>query len=266
MLKIINSLSVPVLFLALIAGAAIAVVILFGSGGSSSVVDSGDGESASYNSEADNPTDIPELDLGALWDIFIPPQNISELVNRAQAIAVVTIESASDSIMERPYHYQPDPDIIERGLPEPEIHVVYYRLRLDNILLDDGNISQYPLLRLAAPHTSQSPQPKERFLLSLWANPDNKSYGVLNDWDIIALDNQNLLNDDGSPVNYPGITDEASLITAIKAAVPGRTYLPIEQWPKRELPIANENAPAETPQPSGGPGPDDTGPAGNANN
>ena len=74
---------------------------------------------------------------------------------------------------------------------------------------------------------------------------------------------------DGLPValtnhNKSDVNNKASLVAAIREAVPHYDFLRINQWPSR-LEV-NEGDNAETAPLPGGPGGDDAGPAWNANN
>ena len=148
----------------------------------------------------------------------------------------------------------------------PRREVVYYDINLEDVFLDDGNLVANPRLRLFGRHSNLRPQVGERFLFALGANPDGKSYGVAGDWCLIPLDGGAIRNFDGESPGYAGVTDETSLKSAVKKAVPNRVYLPLNQWPIQEKWLANEDAPAETPQPPGGPDDGDGGPTGNTNN
>lgn len=202
----------------------------------------------------------PEVDLRAPWP-YAPPEEIQDFVNRVDAIAIATVSAISDPIEEGPYRLPgvPSPPS-QPGFPDPTIMVTYYTLNLEQILLDDGNISDNPNLRQSGAHYAGSPQIGRRYLFGMRVNPDGRSYGAPREWNIIPLDSGSIHNIDGTEPGYVGVTDEVSLKEAIESAIPGRVRLQPDQWPK--VPV-DENAPDETPQ---GPGGDsDDGPAGNTN-
>ena len=140
------------------------------------------------------------------------------------------------------------------------MRVTYYDITLDDVYLDDDNLSQYPRLRLSGDHSSIRPQVGERFLFVLGANPDGKSYGVTADWNLIHLDGGPVRNFDGKSTGYVGVVDEGSLKDAVRAAVPKRVHLPMDQWPVQQKWLADENTPSGTPPSPGGDGA--TGPVG----
>ena len=194
-----------------------------------------------------------------------PPQDIQEFVNRVDAVIIGTIAAVSGPFDELPdgktaadYQWATD-----RGLPLPTMRQVYYDINIEEVLLDDGNIRSHPRLRLSGNHSPIRPQVEERFMFALGANYGGQSYGVSDNWHLVFLDNRPIRNFDGEQPSYTGVTNEASLKTAVLAAVPNRIHLPPEQWPRITF---NENAPAETPAAPGGPAPGGSGPTGNANN
>ena len=127
--------------------------------------------------------------------------------------------------------------------------------------MDDGNIRAHPSLRLDGVDNSILPRVGERFLFSLGRNPDSLSYGIAADWMVLPLDGGDIRNFDGASPRYAGVTDEASLVKAVKAAAADYDFLPPNQWPYRVA--ANEGDNPATPAPPGGPGNGDPAPVGN---
>lgn len=118
--------------------------------------------------------------------------------------------------------------------------MAYYDIAIEEVLLDDGNVRSHPRLRLEPnpPHNPSPtlPQIGERFLFALGRNPDSLSYGVATDWtdwQVLTLDGGGIRNYDGTSPGYVGVTDEASLVESIRAAVPNYDFLPVSQWPSR---------------------------------
>ena len=195
---------------------------------------------------------------------YIYPEDIQGYVSRVDVIAIATVSEISAPVEEGPYRLPGTPHPPEEaGFPDLTITVTYYTLNLEQILLDDGNISDNPNLRQSGIHSKESPQVGQRYLFGMRINPDEKSYGAPKEWNIIPLDGGSLRNIDGTPTEYVGVTDEASLKEAIESAIPGRARLQPDQWPRVSV---NEDAPAETPQAPGGPDDGDGGPTGNTNN
>ncbi len=202
-----------------------------------------------------------------LSTLYQPPQNVQDLVNRYDAVFTGTITEISSPVLEKPYDWQPEDDSVSKryGIPLPRMRVTYYAIQIEDVLLDDGNIRLHPRLGLTGGHNSMRPQVGERFLFALGRQPDGLSYGLTADWCLIFLDGGPIRNFDGVEPGYAGVANEASLKSAVQAAVPNRVHLPMAQWPIQAKWLADENAPVETPQPPGGDGPGDSGPVGNAN-
>ena len=193
-----------------------------------------------------------------------PPQSVQELINRNHAVVIGTISAISDLKLELPYGKTEEDfqDPKYQGYV-PRTEVTYYDITIEEVLLDDGNVRAHPRLRLSDAHNSERPQIGERFLFSLGQNPDLLSYGIVADWDVLTLDGD-IRNFDGTSPGYAGVTDEASLVTAIRGAVPSYEFMPFNQWPDRFA--ANDGDSPATPAPPGGPGDGDSGPTGNTNN
>lgn len=208
---------------------------------------------------------IPENAL-PLSAVIAAPGSVQELVNRYDALVVGAISEISGPQQEFGYgktaeDYQ---FLLDQGHPLPSMSMTYYHIRLEEVLLDDGNVRNHPKLRLSHEHSALRPQVGERFLFALIRNPDGESYGVSADWCLLHLDGGLIRNFDGAAPGYAGVTDEATLKAAIQTAVPRRVHLPLSRWPARIR--VDENAPAETQAAPGGPAPGSGGPAGNANN
>ena len=197
--------------------------------------------------------------------LFREPQNVQDLVDRSRAIVIGSVSAISDLKRELPYGATEDDfqGAMYQGY-DPRIEVTYYDIAIEEVLLDDGNVRAHPRLRLDGAHNSAQSQIGERFLFTLGRNPDSLSYGIAADWMVLPLDGGDIRNFDGTSPGYVGVTDEASLVKAIKDAVPNHDFLPPNQWPSRSR--ANEGDDAETAPAPGGPGGDDAGSVGNANN
>ena len=180
----------------------------------------------------------PEVDPNGPWP-YAPPDDIQDFVNRLDAIAIATVSEISEPVEEVPY--QTSATSTPPKFPAPSITVTYYTLDLEQILLNDGNLSANPRLRQSGIHYAGSPQIGKRYLFGMRANPDGKSYGAPREWNIIPLDRNTIYNIDGTSPNYPNVTNETSLKESIKSALPNRVRLQPEQWPKAQT---NENAPA----------------------
>lgn len=162
--------------------------------------------------------------------IYLPPDSVQDLVNRVDAIVVGKISKVSDTVQEGPYNLDPEP-VGDR--PAPSIQVTYYEIALEDVLLDDNNVSSNSLLRLSGMHRASKPQVGERYMFALGVNPDNKSYGVSGAWGLVIFDDGPVRNFDGTPLEYDGVTDQATLKSLVKSSLADRVKLPPSEWPSR---------------------------------
>ncbi len=197
-----------------------------------------------------------------IQDYRLPPQSVQDLVNRSHAIVIGTITAISDPVQELPYG-KTEEDFPAEVLSYMYLEVAYYDIAIEEVLLDDGNVSAYPRLRLEPNQGYDSslalPQLGERYLFTMGRNPDSRSYGVAANWMTLKLEDDEIRNIDDTSPGYVGVTGETTLVEAIRAAVPHHDLLPVNQWPSRFETGAGEGSPSEP----GGPGDDDTGPTGN---
>ena len=198
--------------------------------------------------------------------IFLPAQNIQDLVNRSHAVVIGTISAISEPKREIGYNItQEEFDKMTAGLPEelrPYVESIYYDIAIEEVLLDDGNVRAHPKLRLEPSPTD--PRLNHRYLMALVQNPDSLSYGIGGDWMMLTIGDDGVHNLDGSEAGYAGVTNETTLLAAIRGAVDNYDFLPPNQWPTWRK--ANEEDSAATPAAPGGSGDGDAGPTGNTNN
>ena len=164
--------------------------------------------------------------------IFREPQDVQELVNRSHAIVIGAVSAISGTAQELPYGTSED-DFDPMELSFRYSGVTYYDIAVEAVLLDDGNVRAYPRLRLDGAHNPMYPQIGERFLFALGRNPDSLSYGIAADWEMLPLDGGAIRNFDGTSPGYAGVSDEASLVQAIKDAVANYDFMPPSRWPSR---------------------------------
>ena len=160
-----------------------------------------------------------------------PPQTVQELVNRSDAAVVGTVSSVSGPVEELPYD-KTESDFTPEERPQYIIGVAYYDIELEEVLLDDGIVQDFPRLRLSGAHNSDRPQQGERFVFTLARNPDNRSYGIMADWMVLSTID-GVRNFDGSIPPYDGITDEAALLNAIRTASANHQRSPFSDWPNK---------------------------------
>lgn len=166
--------------------------------------------------------------------IFPPARDVQDLVNRSHAVVIGTISAVSEPRIEIPY------DITEEEFAErfadleeelrPTIEVVYFDIAIEEVLLDDGNVRAHP--RLSMEPYPPLPRVGGRYLFALGRNPDSLSYGISGfSWMVLTMDDDGVRNLDGSAPGYVGVTDEASLVAAVRGAVDNYDFLPPGQWP-----------------------------------
>ena len=219
--------------------------------------------SGSDHPPAENPGANGTLVIGegvSIASIFREPQTVQDFVNRSHAVVIGTIAAISDPVQELPYGTTAA-DYPPMALPLLYLEATYYSIAIEEVLLDDGNIRAHPSLRLDGADNSILPRVGERFLFSLGRNPDSLSYGIAAAWMVLPLDGGDIRNFDGVSPGYAGVTDEASLVQAVKAAAAHYDFLPPNQWPYRFA--ANEGDSPATPAPPGGPGGGEAAPVGN---
>ena len=220
-------------------------------------------QSGSDHPPAENQESNGTLVIGegvSIASIFREPQTVQDFVNRSHAVVIGAIAAISDPVQELPYGTTAA-DYPPMALPLMYLEATYYNIAIEEVLLDDGNIRAHPSLRLDGADNSILPRVGERFLFSLGRNPDSLSYGIAAAWMVLPLDGGDIRNFDGVSPGYAGVTDEASLVQAVKAAAAHYDFLPPNQWPYRFA--ANEGDSPATPAPPGGPGNGPAAPVGN---
>ena len=162
-------------------------------------------------------------------DYTLPPQDVQDLVNRSEAIVIGRVTAVSEPVKELPYFATEEDyaDLPEWAVPWEE--VVYFDIAIEEVLLDDGNISDNPRLQVGS--GSASPVQGSRYLFTLHRNPDLLSYGVSAAWMALSLDGDEIRDLAGTAPGYIGVTDELSLADAVKDAAANHDFLPIGEWP-----------------------------------
>lgn len=195
-----------------------------------------------------------------IQDYTLPPQSVQDLVNRSEAIVIGRVTAISEPVNELPYFTTEEDyaDWPERMVPWTE--VVYFDVAIEEVLLDDGNISDHPRIQLES--NAPSPEINVRYLFTLGRNPDSLSYGISADWMILSLDRNDIRDLGGTAPGYAGVTDETSLVDGVRNAAAHHDFLPIGEWPLlSETGAGNSQGKPHAP---GGPDDGDTGPTGNA--
>ena len=184
---------------------------------------------------------------GGIPVYYPPPEDVQGLVNRSQAIVIGAISG---------------------------IYASVYHIDVEEVLLDDGYIQSNPYLLLGDDGDASYPRVGERFLFALVRNPayvgpyyegmyGTITYDASSDWMMLALQSSGTRNYDGSLVGYAGVSDEASLVRAIREAVANYNHLPRREWPKF-LGSDDGKIPGRTVEYTGS-GDGDAGPVGDAN-
>ena len=162
-------------------------------------------------------------------DYTLPPQGVQDLVNRSEAIVIGRVTAISEPLKELPYFTTEEDyaDLPEWAVPWEE--VVYFDIAIEDVLLDDGNISDNPRLQMGS--GSASPVLDGRYLFTLHRNPDLLSYGVSASWMALSLDGDEIQDLAGTAPGYVGVTDELSLVDGVRDAATKHEFLPIGEWP-----------------------------------
>lgn len=190
-------------------------------------------------------------------DYTMPPSDVQDLVNRSEAIVVGRVTAISEPTKELPYFTTEDDyaDWPEWAVPWEE--VVYFDIAIEEVLLDDSNISDNPRLQMGS--GSAMPVLNARYLFTLHRNPDMASYGVSASWMALSLDGSEIQDLAGTEPGYTGVTDEMSLVDSIKDAAANHDFLPVGEWPLLSPATVNDGDGG-----GGSGGPDDPGgPPGN---
>ncbi len=159
------------------------------------------------------------------------PTDVQDFVDRSHTVVIGTIATVSSPADELPFNKTAD-DYPAEGVDDMHLRVTYYDITIEEVLLDDGFISNNARLRLDGDHSLIRPQVGERFVFSLARNPGNKSYGVMADWMVLNTAD-GVKNYDGSSPGYEDIVDEASLLRAIRTAEQSYSHKGLMQWPSK---------------------------------
>jgi len=160
-----------------------------------------------------------------------PPADVQDFVDRSHAVVIGTIAAVSSPVDELPYNKTAD-DYPAEDVENMRLRVTYYDITIEEVLLDDGFVSDNARLRLDGDHSLIRPQVGEKFVLSLARNPGNKSYGVMADWMVLTTAG-GVKNYDGTSPGYKDIVDEESLLRAIRTAAQSYSYKEFMQWPSK---------------------------------
>ena len=167
----------------------------------------------------------------SIANIKEPPADVQDLVDRSHAVVIGTIASVSGPEDELPYNKTPE-DYPAEDMDAMRLRVTYYDITVEEVLLDDGFVSDNARLRLDGDHSLIRPQAGERFVFSLSRNPDNRSYGVVADWMVLTT-TDGVKNYDGTDPCYEGGGDEASFLRAVRAAAQSYSFKEFGNWPDK---------------------------------
>ncbi len=167
-------------------------------------------------------------------DYKMPPADIQELVNRSHAVVVGTISAVSEPVSELPYGTTKEdfPDWPGEDWSNPYYEVIYFDITIEEVLLDDGNIRDNARLRLGNNEWEVLPQVGKRYLFALGVAPDNKSYGIAANWNLLSIEG-GIRKLDGTPAGFVGVTDETKLLEGARTAALNYDFIPYSEWPDR---------------------------------
>lgn len=174
---------------------------------------------------------VDHSDSGAVW---VPtPDSIQGLVNMnaIDAVAIGFVTRLDKEVVEGPYDKK-DSDPPVRGF-----RYSYYEIKIDELLLDDGIITDNPYIKLKG-HTDDGidfrritlPEPGNRFVFFLDRNPDDLSYSLLGPWAMIKTDTGTVKQFGGThpePRFAPGLSSDdfvAVVRSSINNRVPGSLW------------------------------------------
>ena len=160
-----------------------------------------------------------------------PPADVQDFVDRSHAVVIGTIAAVSSPSDELPFNKTAD-EYPSEDVENMRLRVTYYDITIEEVLLDDGFVSNNARLRLDGDHSLIRPQVGEKFVFSLARNPGNKNYGVMADWMVLTTAD-GVKNYDGTSPGYKDIVDEASLLRAIRTAAQSYSYKGLMQWPSK---------------------------------
>ncbi len=137
--------------------------------------------------------------------LWIPsPTTVQDLVDISEAIVVGEIVGLQKQTIEGPFGYSEDTDSRDDVSPVRQYPYSYFEIRISDTMLDDGFVSDSPVLKLKghggdganSQRRIRLPQAGEFFVLFLTRHRYDGSYGVLGPWA--------MLNTDGSTVTGYG--------------------------------------------------------------
>lgn len=197
---------------ALVLAGSIGVMIGNGSGSSAHSQENPPPVASSGNAAVPEPSTSQD---GSTFSLISPPSSLYQLVVEADAIVIASVVEVAFEQDERPFSLslpQNDSNSTDArpgratSTPAvPEMRFTYYRLQIEEVLLDDGRIDSGSevLLRVDGSASQGTgtyenlaplPQVGQRALFVLNVNPDQQSYGTRGPWGRINLH--------GTPVSY----------------------------------------------------------------
>lgn len=176
-------------------------------------------------------TSEPPASTAVVPSRITPPADIQDFVDRANVIVIGTVGSVEGPVEELGYSADnADLEFIKYDLENsfrlPSVTMTYYAIELEEIVLDNGNISGNAFLRIHGTPDSFDLQTGDRLLFALSPNPDFRSYSPQSSWGMIFLDGRELRYFNERLLPFEGVSDEASLVVAIEAALPTRVTTP----------------------------------------
>lgn len=191
-----------------------------------------------------DPTPIEPDPLASTAGFGIGPEptNVQGVVNRVHAIVVARITSFDGARSEGPYvnGVLTDAPTPVPGRPSVAFESGYFSFEVEKILLDDGFVADAPSFRGVADQDHRAnPDVGERYILSLFRNPDNRSYGAMPTFGLIELSDGKATRQDGLAFRFEGPTGEEALIKAFEEAIKKRRAITFGEWrePYADLPL-----------------------------
>lgn len=164
-------------------------------------------EANAYHSTADN------------WPT---PTDLQEAVDRADAIVVGTVDRIEGTYFEGPYDsVESSADTAESR--SPALPHTYYRLTIQSVLFDDGNIDKAPILRLGGTLGQSNVELGASYVMFLGRNPDNASYGILGSWGLMNVSSADTVRGlDGNRIGFVGSIEAQNLANEVNERIPSK--------------------------------------------
>lgn len=170
-----------------------------------------------------------ENEADASHTLAVPgPSDLDELVNRVDAVVIGKVSMPERSAYEGGFDSSTEQftecDSRECGLP-----VTYYAVQINEVLLDDGFVLDNPLLRISGfveDSAEVHPKADQEYVMFLWRNPENSSYGYPGAWNVVSLEDGKARDLFGDPIEFHDNDAEEFMADVRQSSIDKDTSLP----------------------------------------